>query len=62
MWAYAAKVAVEYTTEENNFNCQSQPSDWSGSMVSGGNKDCLRNVGEDDCEVFFIKSEKKDWF
>jgi len=50
LWAYAAKVAVEYTTEENNYNCQSRPSDWSGSWVGSAN-DCLRNVGEDDCEV-----------
>jgi len=50
LWAYAAKVAVEYTTEENNYNCQSKPSDWSGSWV-GTADDCLRNVGDDDCEV-----------
>ena len=52
MWAYAAKVAVEYTTEDNNYMCQSMPSDWSGSLVNHGSfKDCLRNVGDDDCEV-----------
>merc|ERR1719322_2000360 len=52
LWAYAAKVAVEYTTEDNNYMCQSMPSDWSGSLVNHGSfKDCLRNVGDDDCEV-----------
>ena len=55
LWAYAAKVAVEYTTEDNNFMCQGQPNDWSGSLVNHGKyKDCLRNAGEDDCEVNMI--------
>ena len=32
--------------------CQGQPNDWSGSLVNHGKfKDCLRNAGEDDCEV-----------
>ena len=54
MWAYAAKVAIEYTTEQNNFQCGDSPGDWvrSGhSVVMGAMRDCMRNKGEADCEV-----------
>ena len=53
LWAFAAKVAVEYATEQNNFQCAGRPSSWLGegeSMVSG-HKDCMRNLGEEDCQV-----------
>ena len=55
LWAFAAKVAVEYATEQNNFQCAGRPStsSWlgeSGSLVSG-HKDCMRNLGEEDCQV-----------
>ena len=53
LWAYAAKVAVEYATEHNNYQCAGRPSDWvkSGESAIKNLKDCVRNVGEDDCEV-----------
>ena len=53
LWAYAAKVAVEYTTEQNNFQCGDSPGDWvegGGSEIIGA-EDCMRNKGEADCEV-----------
>ena len=54
LWAYAAKVAIEYTTEQNNFQCGDSPGDWvrSGhSVIMGKMRDCMRNKGEADCEV-----------
>ena len=54
MWVYAAKVAIEYTTEQNNFQCGDSPGDWvrSGhSVIMGKMRDCMRNKGEADCEV-----------
>ena len=54
MWAYAAKVAIEYTTEQNNFQCRDSPGDWvqrGGSAIMGAMRDCMRNKGEADCEV-----------
>ena len=53
LWAFAAKVAVEYATEQNNYACAGRPRSWvgdGGSPVSG-HKDCMRNLGEEDCEV-----------
>ena len=55
LWAFAAKVAVEYATEQNNFLCSGSPAiaSWlgeGGSPVSG-HKDCMRNLGEEDCQV-----------
>ena len=55
LWAFAAKVAVEYATEQNNFQCSGSPASASwfgegGSSVSG-HKDCMRNLGEEDCQV-----------
>ena len=53
LWAYAAKVAIEYTTEQNNFQCRDSPGDWvegGGSEIIGA-EDCMRNKGEADCEV-----------
>ena len=52
MWAFAAKVAVEYTTERNNYVCAEKPQNWlqTGSVV-GGAEDCIRNIGEEDCKV-----------
>ena len=52
LWAYAAKVAVEYSIEQNNYQCGDQPEDWDqDNSLVGRVKDCLRNKGEDDCEV-----------
>ena len=54
LWVYAAKVAIEYTTEQNNFQCGDSPGDWvrSGhSVIMGKMRDCMRNKGEADCEV-----------
>ena len=55
LWAFAAKVAVEYATEQNNFQCSGSPASASwfgegGSSVSG-HQDCMRNLGEEDCQV-----------
>jgi len=52
LWAFAAKVAVEFSTEFNNFNCAERPSNWgqTGSYV-GNSKDCVRLAGEEGCEV-----------
>merc|ERR1712117_910192 len=53
--AYAAKVAVEYATEHNNYQCAGRPSDWvkSGESAIKNLKDCVRNAGEEGCEVNF---------
>ena len=62
LWAYAGKVAVEFTTEQNNFQCAGMPSNWMapgrynyGSLTAanaGMMYDCLtRRYGEADCEV-----------
>ena len=54
LWSFAAKVAVEFATEQNNFQCQDKPEGWVGQMGQswvGNAKDCMRNKGEDDCKV-----------
>ena len=64
LWVYAAKVAIEYTTEQNNFQCGDSPGDWvegGGSEIIGA-EDCMRNKGEADCEVgpkYLIELETK---
>ena len=47
---YAAKVAVEFTVEQNNFQCEGNSGDWAGSYI-GPATDCMRNQGEEDCEA-----------
>ena len=47
-WSYAAKVAVEFSVEQNNFQCEDKPEDWAGSYI-GKATDCMRNKGEEDC-------------
>ena len=32
-WSYAAKVAVEFAVEQNNFQCEDKPADWAGSYI-----------------------------
>ena len=49
-WSFAAKVAVEFAVEQNNFQCDDKPNNWAGSYV-GLTSDCLRNMGESDCKV-----------
>ena len=57
LWAFAAKVAIEFTTEVNNYECEDSPSlaSWLKENSYLGKpknlKDCLRNVGEADCKV-----------
>merc|ERR1712117_139310 len=55
LWAYAAKVAVEYATEHNNYQCAEKPSTWveSGESMVKNMKDCVRDAGEEGCEVNF---------
>ena len=52
LWAYAAKVAIEYSVEVNNYNCENKPSekDWNGSYI-GGSKDCHRYLDEPGCKL-----------
>merc|ERR1719150_1212827 len=62
LWAYAGKVAVEFTTEQNNFQCAGMPANWMnkspynfGSLTAanaGMMYDCLTwRYGEADCEA-----------
>ena len=55
LWAFAAKVAIEFTTEQNNYQCEDNPPDWFKKKNSwvGKAKDCMRNKGEEDCRVTF---------
>jgi len=55
LWAYAAKVAVEYATAHNNYQCAEKPSNWveSGKSMVKNMKDCVRDAGEEGCEVNF---------
>ena len=41
---------MEFSVEQNNYQCDDSPSDWAGSYV-GPAQDCLRNKGESDCKV-----------
>ena len=52
LWAYAAKVAVEYSVERNNFHCENESiqDEWSGSYL-GGSKDCQRLLDDNYCEL-----------
>ena len=50
LWSYAAKVAVEFSVEQNNYQCDDNPGDWAGNYV-GPAQDCLRNKGASDCKV-----------
>ena len=50
LWSYAAKVAVEFSVEQNNYQCDDSPGNWPGNYV-GPATDCLRNKGESDCKV-----------
>ena len=43
-------MAVEFAVEQNNFQCEDNPTDWAGSYV-GRATDCMRNKGEADCEA-----------
>jgi len=69
LWAYAGKVAVEFTTEQNNFQCAGMPSNWMnkspynfGSLTAanaGMMYDCLtRRYGEADCEAILPREIK----
>ena len=48
LWAYASKVAIEYSVERNNFHCEGKPKGdtWSGSTI-GNSDDCQRLLDDD---------------
>ena len=52
LWAYAAKVAVEYSVERNNYHCENKPEedDWNGSFI-GDSKDCQRLMDDEQCKL-----------
>ena len=52
LWAYAAKVAIEYSVERNNYHCENKPEgdDWSGSYM-GTSRDCQRLLDDDQCDL-----------
>ena len=52
LWAYAAKVAVEYSVERNNFHCKNKPQgdEWNGSYM-GNSDDCQRLMEDTQCEL-----------
>lgn len=52
LWAYASKVAVEYSVERNNFHCENKPEgdEWNGSYM-GSSEDCHRFLEDDQCKV-----------
>lgn len=56
LWAYAAKVAIEYTVERNNYHCEEKPTDdWNGSYI-GTSHDCLRYPEDPhDCKVILSR-------
>ena len=51
LWAYAAKVAIEYSVERNNYHCDKKPPNnaWNGSFI-GYSGDCHRYLEEPDCK------------
>jgi len=57
LWAYAAKVAVEFTVENNNFHCEKKPRNWNGSYV-GKSNDCHRALDQEDCKVVLSREIK----
>jgi len=50
LWAFSAKVAVEFSVEKNNFQCENKPTKWAGSYV-GKSKDCHRSLGKAECKL-----------
>jgi hypothetical protein len=57
LWAYAAKVAVEFSIEQNNFQCDNNPTNWDGSYV-GKTIDCHRSMSEPNCKVVLPREIK----
>ena len=57
LWAYAAKVAIEYSVERNNYHCENKPQDdeWNGSYM-GDSDDCQRLMEDSQCKVI-IRNE-----
>ena len=57
LWAYAAKVAVEYSVERNNYHCENKPEgdEWTGSYM-GSSEDCQRLLDDEQCELI-LKGE-----
>ena len=53
LWAFAAKVAIEYTTEVNNYLCDGRSSNWSGSDVGKTEHLCQRYLNLDICKTVF---------
>ena len=56
LWSYAAKVAIEYTVERNNYHCEGTNAEkWNGSFV-GTSHDCLRYPEDlNDCKVMLSR-------
>ena len=52
-WAFAAKVAVEYTTEVNNYLCEGRPSQWTGPYVGETSHLCQRYLNLPICKTVF---------
>ena len=61
LWAYAAKVAIEYTVETNNYFCDGRPKDrdWDGSYIGfEPSNDCHRDKDKPDCKVLLPREIK----
>ena len=52
LWAYASKVAIEYSVERNNFHCEGKPEGdaWNGSYI-GNSDDCQRLLDDEQCKL-----------
>ena len=50
LWSYAAKVAVEFSIEQNNFQCDNKNEDWTGSYV-GKTVDCHHSLNKPGCKL-----------
>jgi len=50
LWSFSAKVAVEFSVEQNNFQCENKSINWAGSYV-GKAFDCHRSLGKPNCKV-----------
>jgi hypothetical protein len=57
LWSFAAKVAVEFSIEQNNFQCEMKPTAWAGSYV-GISQDCHRSLEKPDCKVHLPREIK----
>ena len=59
LWAYAAKIGIEFTIENNNYHCDGQPENWSGSYVGQSAKnECHRDMENPQCKVILPREIK----